>query len=457
MKRPEILLVNPWIHDFAAYDLWAKPLGLLVLASKLRREGWEPSLVDCLDPDHPAMPRPKLKEHAHGRFFRSPLPKPEALEHVPRSFSRYGVYPEFVEKDLWSIKPPRVILVTGLMTYWYRGVQETVLLLKKVFPQVPVLLGGIYASLLPDHAKQYSGADEIVIGLGETALDSALQRLADVSPTESSDPVKLEFTPALDLLRTARFLPLLTSRGCPFKCAYCASGKLSPFFVRRDLPEVVQEIEGAVKRFGVRDIALYDDAFLVDAANHALPILEAAAERFPGLRWHSPNGLHAAAIDSKVAQAMKKAGFETIRIGLESSVDDFHRQTGGKTDIKSFISAVRNLKEAGFLRPQIGAYLLVGMPGQSARQIEDDVDRVLEAGAFPKLAEYSPIPGTPMWKDAIKFSRYPIEQEPLFHNCTLLPTAEPDVDSEFLRKTRQRIRAYVDSGSTSAGDVFQQF
>ena len=455
MNKPEILLVNPWIHDFAAYDLWARPMGLLVLASKLRREGWEPRLVDCLDPDHPAMRRAKLKEHAHGRFSRSPLPKPEALEHIPRSFSRYGVHPEFIEKDLLSISSPSAILVTGLMTYWYRGVQETVLLLKKIFPQTPVLLGGVYASLLPDHAKQHSGADEIVIGPGETGLASALQSLTGINWAGSSDPTELEFSPALDLLRVVRFLPLLTSRGCPFRCAYCASSKISPFFVRRDPVAVFQEIEDAVKRFGVNNIALYDDAFLVDAANHALPILEAAAKRFPGLRWHSPNGLHAAAINQKVALAMKKGGFETIRIGLESSVDDFHRQTGGKTNMMGFISAVRHLKEAGFSRGQIGAYLLVGLPGQSTQQIEDDVDRVLEAGAFPKLAEYSPIPGTSMWKDAIKSSQYSIEQEPLFHNCTLLPTAEPGVDAEFLRRTRQRIRSYVDSRSFDSGEIFQ--
>jgi radical SAM superfamily enzyme YgiQ (UPF0313 family) len=309
--------------------------------------------------------------------------------------------------------------------------------------------------LLPDHAREHSGADEVVIGPGEAALASALQRLTGINQTQSSDHVKLEFTPALDLLRAVRFLPLLTSRGCPFKCAYCASRKISPFFVRREPTEVIQEIEDAVRRFSITDVALYDDAFLVDAKTHALPILEAVAARFSGLRWHSPNGLHAAAINKQVAYVMKKAGFETIRIGLESSADEFHRQTGGKTDIKSFISAVRQLKEAGFSTSQIGAYLLVGLPGQSAEQIEDDVDRVLEAGAYPKLAEYSPIPGTTMWKDATKSSRYPIEQEPLFHNCTLLPTAEPEVNSEFLRKTRQRIRAYVDSGSTSAGGVFQ--
>jgi len=400
--------------------------------------------VDCLDPDHPEMPQAKVREYAHGKFSRSPIHKPAALENIPRSFSRYGVNPEFIEQDLLSVSAPRAVLVTGLMTYWYQGVRETVLLLKKIFPQTPVLLGGVYASLLPDHARAHSAADEVLGGPGEAALASALLRHTSVSATGASHPTELEFSPALDLLRVVRFLPLLTSRGCPFRCAYCASAKLSPFFVRQDPDAVVQEIQDAVQKYGVQDIALYDDAFLVDADAHALPILEAAAERFPGMRWHSPNGLHAAAINQKVALAMKKAGFETIRIGLESSADEFHRRTGGKTDMDSFVSAVRHLKEAGFSREQIGGYLLVGLPGQSPQQVEEDVERVLQAGAFPKLAEYSPIPGTSMWEEAIKSGQYPIDQEPLFQNCTLLAAAEPGVDAEFLRKTRQRIRYYLD-------------
>jgi hypothetical protein len=107
------------------------------------------------------------------------------------------------------------------------------------------------------------------------------------------------------------------------------------------------------------------------------------------------------------------------------------------------LKAVANLKEAGFSSEQIGAYLLVGLPGQSKAMIEDDVERVLLAGALPKLAEYSPIPGTEMWPKALQASRYPIDQEPLFQNCTLLPAAEPGVDAAFLQATRRRIREYV--------------
>ncbi len=442
MKRPEILLVNPWIHDFAAYDLWARPMGLLVLASRLRRQGWEPRLVDCLDPDHPRMTRAKVRPFSDGRFARTPIPRPAALEGFPRTYCRYGVNRDFVREDLSSLSTPEVILVTTLMTYWYPGVTETIRLLRKLFPDVPILLGGVYASLLPKHAREHSGADEVLGGPGEETLPRALFRLTGRVPVRDESSDGLEFTPALDLMRHVRFIPLLTSRGCPFRCAYCASGSIVPGFVQRGPRDVTAEIREARDRYRVSDIALYDDAFLVNAEDHALPILEAAAAEFPDMRWHTPNGLHASAIDARIANAMKRAGFQTIRLGLESASDEFHRHTGGKTCVEEFSSALRNLRDAGFDRDRIGVYLLVGLPGQSRAQIEDDVDRVLRAGAMPKLAEYSPIPGTALWHDALESSRFPIREEPLFHNCTLLPAAESGVDSALLQELRRKIREW---------------
>ncbi len=452
MKRPLILLVNPWIHDFAAYDLWARPMGLLVLGTLLRRHGWEPRLVDCLDVDHPEMGSVKVRPHAHGRFARTPIPKPEPLKTVPRAYSRYGVAPEIVEKDLLSISRPDAILVTSHMTYWYPGVREAVSLLRQVFPEVPIILGGIYASLLPDHAGTYMGADEVVTGPGEAAVIQTLGRITGKGEADAGTAAALECEPALDLMTRLRFLPLITSRGCPFRCTYCASRIMVGRFVRRGVTEVIREIRGARVRYGVHDIALYDDAFLVDAPSHALPILEHVAEKLPGMRWHSPNGLHASAIDLRVAGAMKRAGFETIRIGLESTSDRFHAETGGKTRFEGFLSAVASLRETGFSTEQIGVYLLVGIPGQSRAHIEDDVALVLRAGAYPKLAEYSPIPGTQMWNQAVSVSRYPIAREPLFQNCTLLPAARDDVDAAFLQVTRKRIReALPFSGTVSRG------
>ncbi|MGI9568270.1 MAG: B12-binding domain-containing radical SAM protein, partial [Desulfobulbia bacterium] len=60
-NAPHALLVNPWIHDFAAYDFWAKPLGLLTLAALLRRHGYIVSYIDCLDRFHPRAKKTKPK------------------------------------------------------------------------------------------------------------------------------------------------------------------------------------------------------------------------------------------------------------------------------------------------------------------------------------------------------------------------------------------------------------
>lgn len=198
MKRPEILLVNPWIHDFAAYDLWARPLGLLILATSLREAGWEPLFVDCLDADHPEMQPVKVKDYFHGRFAKTTIPKPPLLATISRTYSRYGVDPDIIRSDLASIPTPQAILVTSLMTYWYPGVRETIQLLREVFLDVPLLLGGIYASLLPDHAREECLADEILVGPGERVLFQALHRRTGIGfPRDQAAP-PLEFRPALD-------------------------------------------------------------------------------------------------------------------------------------------------------------------------------------------------------------------------------------------------------------------
>ncbi|MEW6350685.1 MAG: B12-binding domain-containing radical SAM protein [Thermodesulfobacteriota bacterium] len=433
-----MLLVNPWIHDFAAYNLWARPMGLLVLGTRLRRLGWEPQLLDFLDPSDPDAPRPKPM--AHGKFHRTVIPKPEPLQDIPRRLSRYGLSPAVIDRELRSLPTPAAILITGVMTYWYTGLQETVRVLRDAFPGVPLLLGGVYATLMPEHARRSCDVDMVWEGPGEQELSEMLYRVTGLRPSGGEADSDLEFTPALDLLRRVEFMPLLTSRGCPMKCAYCASRRLVSGFVQRPPRLVIDEIAKGVANYGITDVALYDDAFLIQRAQHALPLLRGVAERIPGLRWHSPNGLHAAAIDLEVAQAMKKTGFKTIRLGLESSSDAFHERTGHKTTRMAFLTAVGNLREAGFSREDIGAYLLVGFPGQSREAIEGDVELVLRAGAVPKLAEYSPIPGTALWDAAVKTSRYPIQDEPLYQNCTLLSCAEPEVDWVFLQRTRSRIR-----------------
>ncbi len=228
---PHILLVNPWIHDFAAYDFWANPLGLLTLGAMLRQHGARISYVDCLDRFHPRLPD---ADH-FARFGRGPY-----HENVHFKACRNGGYSEELlpVRDSARMVPigskipsrrPDLVLVTSMMTYWYPGVQEAISIVKSVYPDVPVILGGIYATLCQEHAIRFSGADLVIAGPGETQLFAAADKLIGWSAAPEDDPDDLDAFPfpAADLQRRIPFAALLTSTGCPFSCAYCASGYLN--------------------------------------------------------------------------------------------------------------------------------------------------------------------------------------------------------------------------------------
>jgi len=101
----KVLIINPWIHDFAAYDFWIKPLGLLYLGGLLRQNGHEVHFIDCLDPFHPAMHKiiskpPKRHSSGNGKFFRQIIPTPDPLKMFSRNYCRYGILPEIFREDL---------------------------------------------------------------------------------------------------------------------------------------------------------------------------------------------------------------------------------------------------------------------------------------------------------------------------------------------------------------------
>ena len=428
--KPSLILINPWIYDFAAYDLWSKPLGLLYLASELRRKGFAVHLMDCMDVDHPAMvghsslKPPKRRQYGTGKFWRQIVPTPTPLKKTERPYSRYGILPEMFEEALRQVKNPSAILVTSLMTYWYPGVQEVVRLSKKIHPNVPVILGGIYARLCEEHAVQYSGADAVVSQQGLPAVYNVLEKNGIAIPHEQPDATMTAY-PAFDLLNKIHYICLMTSSGCPFRCHYCASHFLFPEFIQRDPGEVLEEILYWHGKWGLRDFAFYDDALLVSSDTHMGVLLEKIARLDLPIRFHTPNAIHVREITKPMAQLLHRTGFQTIRLGLETS--PAFKQGASRWDLDDklskgdFAHAMEHLMSAGFDPRQIGAYIMMGLPGQSPDAVAETIRHADQRGSIPYLSEYSPIPHTQLWEKAVACSAYDLSSEPLFHNNSLLP------------------------------------
>jgi len=415
-RGPVLLLINPWIYDFAAYDFFARPLGLLYLASFLAGQGYAVHLLDCLDAP-PSRPGP----YGTGRYAKEILPTPPALQGITRRYGRYGNSEAEFRARLQAAPKPDAILVTSLMTYWYPGVQAAIHLAREHFPETPVILGGIYATLCPEHARRHSGADLIITGPGEDAIGAALAAagLPSPAPQPLGDLDSLPY-PALDLLPHLSFIPLLTSRGCPLHCPYCASRLLQPRCQRRRPLAVVEELAHWHKRLGLRDVAFYDDALLMDPEDHVLVILEGLAQRGLSFRCHTPNAIHTRYLYPEVAGWLKKAGFATLRLGVETTALGAAR-LDQKLQAGELEATLANLREAGFRRQEIGVYLLIGLPGQEEEEVINSIRRVKELGGTPVLTQYSPIPGTDLWPQAVQTSRYDLASDPLFHNNSLFP------------------------------------
>jgi len=420
-----VLCINPWIVDFAAYDMWVEPLGLLTVAGVLREAGHDVALVDCLDRHHPSAPAPfsPRDRYGCGHYHKVELAKPEALARVPRHWSRYGLPTEVFEAELAAQPRPDSVLVTSMMTYWYPGPFEAIRLLKARWPDVPVALGGVYATLCADHAWARCGADAVIVGQGEM---QALEWVNAVSAESMmlSRPV-LDLLPAHDLRRSQGFVAVQSARGCPFDCPYCAVHQLCPSgFQPRPPQRVVDEIVWCVEELGALDVSFYDDALLVDASRHIHPILDGLIERGLSVRLHTPNGLHARFIDPALATKMRQAGFVTIRLGLESSDPAQEARDGGKVDRSSFARGVEALFGAGFGSDEVAAYALIGRPGQDVAEVRDTVRFAHNLGVQVRTAQFSPIPGTAEWARAVERGRIAADADPLLHNNSIYPCAD---------------------------------
>ncbi len=433
MKK--LLLINPWIYDFTAYDLWSKPLGLLYIASFLRQFGFDVHLIDCMerDPRHT-----KQKKYGLGPYRREIIEKPALLEHIPRHYARYGIpETEFIQQ-LQLHSDADAVLMTSIMTYWYPGVQHAAELVRQFIPKVPLILGGIYATLLPRHAQTHIQPDYLITGPGELKILTLLSDLWNLNISEAEWPKSLDDYPypAFDLLRNPQYLIIMTERGCPYDCSFCAQKKIAMPYTRRNPQQVVEEFKDRYRTFHLRDFAFYDDALFIAKDRHIKPILQALIRTAMPLRLHSPNGLFAKYVDKELAALMYRSGFKTIRLSFETSNESRRADMYSKVTNADMIMAVEHLKNAGFKAKDIEAYVLMGLPGQQLSEVIASVLFVHNLGVQVRLASFSPIHGTREFDKAVQAGLIPADIDPLLTNKTIFPLSGKDFSYESLRKIR---------------------
>jgi radical SAM superfamily enzyme YgiQ (UPF0313 family) len=423
-KNLKILLVNPPIYDFAAYDFWVKPYGLLSVAGYLRGKA-EIVLFDYLDRLHPFFAKSEgleTDQWGSGRFYFEKIPNPDCLKNIPRFYRRFGLPRAVFQEFLTAQGKFDFVMVNTVMTYWYLGVKEVIEDIRRVMPNTKIILGGNYVTLCRKHAEKL-GADLLVEG-------SNLNPLWDFTGLEP------DFNqPGLwDAYNKLNVGVLKLTDGCPFECTYCLVPKVYGKFRVRPLERSLAELELLLK-LGAKNIAFYDDALLFDAENVLKPFLNEVLNRNIRVNFHSPNAINARFVTKELAQLMVRAGFKTFYLGFESTSREWQTQTGSKVFSEELAEAISNLKAAGANPFDITAYQILGHPKTEIGDLEESMRFVNSLGIRGMLADFSPIPGTP---DGEYCRKWIDLDEPLFHNKTVFPIILLGFDESNRLKDLQR-------------------
>jgi radical SAM superfamily enzyme YgiQ (UPF0313 family) len=394
-----ILAINPWIVDFAAYDFWLKPYGFLVILTYVKNKGVSVEYIDCLEK------KITWGTFGRGKYYSEIIEKPACFKNIPRFFKRYGILPQDFENMIIS-KKADYILITSSMTYWYPAINELIMILRKYFHS-PIILGGTYATLCFRHAKENIKCDFIFENKNLKDFFELLKISFNFNEFYSTLPEYENFYSRMD------YVVLRTSWGCPFSCSYCAIKRLFPYdFFRIPQEKVINFILKYYQK-GIKDFVLYDDAFLYQK-EYAKGLLKNIIKLNLKIRFHTPNALHIKFLDEEIAYLLKKSGFVNPHFGLETLDPILQKKWGDKVNKEDLLRGINFLKKGGFQDGEFSIYLLLGYPNQNLEELKEDVDFLHSQGAKVSLAEFSPVPQTEIFKEYKD-----ILKEPLLHNNSI--------------------------------------
>ena len=192
------------------------------------------------------------------------------------------------------------------------------------------------------------------------------------------------------VFRNKRFIPLVTSRGCPFKCTYCHD--IFDKSIQYRSPEaVVNEIEYLIKVYGIREFHIVDDVFNVNM-KRAKIVLDAIIERNLSIHISFPNGLRADFFDDELIDKMQRAGVYRMALGIESGSQRIQDMIKKDLDINIIYDVVEKLTSA---RMSVHGFFMLGFPSETREEMKETIDFACDLGLT--TANFSlviPNPGT---------------------------------------------------------------
>jgi len=301
---------------------------------------------------------------------------------------------------------PDLVYVTSMFTYWYKNVWAAVKHYKELYPKACAMLGGIYATLCPEHAKG-SGADAVFAGQHPVAKSYA------PDPTVIPEPTDYAY--------------MMSSFGCNRACTYCATHLLYGKGMRQTPPEEFIEEVKFLRSKGIEKIWLGDDNVLYNFENHLGPICELLLSKGYRMEIHITGGMSALDFTQEGANLMHRAGIKEISFALESADPTVLKRMGRDKNVhtEDLIRALAYADKAGYRRIDTNVYFIIGLPYQHKQDMLDTLLFLIGQEVWAHPQRFTPIPGTADYK---QLSLEGVDLEDLHYK----KFTAPGQDSDFL-------------------------
>jgi radical SAM superfamily enzyme YgiQ (UPF0313 family) len=294
------------------------------------------------------------------------------------------------------------------------------------------VLGGLHISLIEGQALDYPDVDFAITGDGEIPLYKLVQALNEERNDFSSIPglifrqhgnVKvnpqariedLDDLPYPDYriakITNIEIYPIITSRGCPYKCKYCTVGTISRGrWQPRSVKNIIGEIKLAKERYHIKEFIIIDENFS-QKMDRAVDFCNSMIEENINIPWSVMEGMRADKIDKNILTLLKKAGCDSIYFGIETVENAELEHIAGDKKMLVINRAVKLAHEEGF---RVCGYFVVGLPGATYKTVMNSVNyakKNLDIAIFWMAIPYI---NTPLYQEVItnhKLLRKPVGQ-----------------------------------------------
>ena len=383
----KVLLINPpqTFYPGSEQPAGNLPIGLMYIAAVLQKAGYIVEILDAFMAD--------CAFQENDETINVGLPFDQIKQEIER-------------------RKPDIVGISGPFTSQIANAIKISNLAKQVSQKILTVVGGPHVTLVPkEFLKDVTTVDVVVVGEGEYAmleiseafegkrkfsqiLGIAYRQIGEViiNPTRPFMQQLDELPyPAYDLVDMELYLSpkkigyrsfqdraisMITSRGCPFNCCFCAVHlHMGQNFRTHSAKYVLDHIQYVVDKFKVKNIFFEDDNLTLDIKRFEA-ICDGIIERRIKIGWETPNGVRADFLNLDLLKKMKLSGANSIFVGVESGDQQILDNVICKSlDLNRVVQFAKDAKQIGL---KTGAFYIIGFPGETKENMQRTVDFALE-------------------------------------------------------------------------------